>query len=159
VTGGNTAQGTVIGTPLFMSPEQAKGEIAALNTRSDIYSLGAILYFLLTGQPPVVRNNLGPGEVVAADSIVRPREVNHRTSKAAEAICLQAMSRSPEHRYLSAADLSADVGRLLDSEPVTAYRENLLERAGRWIGKNRFLVILVLTYLLMRILLILTKRR
>jgi eukaryotic-like serine/threonine-protein kinase len=139
-----TAHGTVIGTPLFMSPEQASGEIATLDTRSDIYSLGAILYFLLTDRAP---------------ALARPRELNPRTSKPAEAICLRAMARLPEDRYASASEISADIGRLLDSEPVTAYRENPFERTARWVGKNRFLVILVLTYLLMRIFLILTSGR
>ena len=127
----NTSDGTVIGTRNYMSPEQARGEIE-IDERADIYSLGAVLNFLLTDQ---------------------------EVSKPAKAICLKAMAPEAEHRYASASELSADIGRLLDAEPVSAYRENALEKAGRWVGKNRFLVLLVLAYLLMRIFLIFTSRR
>jgi eukaryotic-like serine/threonine-protein kinase len=154
-----TAHGTIIGTPLYMSPEQARGEVQELNQRSDIYSLGAILYFLLTDRPPTEKKLDQEDRSLAADSILRPRELNAKTSKAAEAICLKAMARTPEERYTNATELSGDIGSLLDDEPVSAYRENILERTVRWLGKNRFLVFLVLAYLLMRIFFILTKSR
>jgi hypothetical protein len=69
------------------------------------------------------------------------------------------MERERGDRYTSATELSADIGRLLDAEPVSAYRENAFEKVSRWLGKNRFLVLLVLAYLLMRIFFIFTSRR
>ena len=84
--------------------------------------------------------------------------MNPKVSKAAEAVCLKAMSLEITARYSSAAELSKDVGKLLDAEPVAAYQESVVEKVGRWAGKNRFLILLVLAYLVMRIFFIFTSR-
>ena len=140
---GDTTDGTIIGTRNYMAPEQARGAIDQLDERSDVYALGAVLYFLLTDNSPAT---------------ARPRTVNPKVSKPAEAICLKAMSPDASARYSSAAELSSDVGRLLDAEPVAAYQESVFEKVGRWAGKNRFLILLVLAYLVMRIFLIFTSQ-
>lgn len=152
----DTTHGTVIGTPHYMSPEQARGEINQLDERSDIYSLGAVLYFLLTNQAPTASNQTNDSSQL--NSVPRPRTIRTGISKATDAVCLKAMAHRSSDRYASASELSVDVGRLLDAEPVSAYRENSFERTGRWLGKNRFLVFLVLAYLLMRIVFIFTSR-
>jgi serine/threonine protein kinase len=136
-----TMNGTVLGTRYYMSPEQAAGQIDRLNETSDVYSLGAVLYFLLTDRPPVLQSQIIP----------LPRGLNPKVSKAAEAVCMMALSPVSSDRYASAAELSNDVGRMLDAEPVSAYRESVFEKAGRWLTKNRFLVLLVVAYLVMRI--------
>jgi serine/threonine protein kinase len=124
--------GLVIGTRDYMSPEQARGETGQLDQRADVYSLGAVFHFLLKDQPKV--------------------------SRAAKGIWLKAMASAKEDRYSSASELSADIGHLLDAEPVSAYQESALEKVTRWVSKNRFLVLLVLAYLLMRIFLVFTSR-
>jgi serine/threonine protein kinase len=139
----DTVHGTIIGTAKYMSPEQERGEIQQLDQRSDVFSLGAILYFLLTSQPP--------------DS-VKPRELNPKVSKSAEAVCLKALAAAPGERYASAAELADDVIRLMNDEPVSAYRERWWEKVARWISKNRVLLLIVLAYLLMRIFIFSARR-
>lgn len=152
-----TAHGTVIGTRGYMAPEQARGEIEQLDARADVYALGAILYFLLTSRSPSATDGESLPQGMVA--LPRPRELNAKINKRAEAVCLKAMSPACADRYATARELAAEIAKLIDDEPVTAYRENVIERISRWTGKNRFLVFLVLAYLLMRIFFILTARR
>jgi serine/threonine protein kinase len=148
----DTRGGTVIGTPAYMAPEQARGQTELLDQRSDIYSLGAILYFLLTGGPPHEPGGATEArEKPGARRAVRPRQIDPKIPRAIEAICLKAMSDSRDDRYLSAEAIAADVVSFLDGEPVSAYRENLFEKSGRWLNKNRFIVLLIIAYLLMRL--------
>jgi serine/threonine protein kinase len=147
---GDTSGGTIIGTPAYMPPEQARGQTELLDERSDVYALGAILYFLLTGRPPY-ESGRDAGEQAGSRRPVRPRQTDPKIPRAIEAICLKAMSESCEDRYASAAGMAADVVRFLDGDPVSAYRENIFEKAGRWLRKNRFLVLLILAYLIMRL--------
>jgi serine/threonine protein kinase len=143
----DTRSGTVIGTPAYMAPEQARGQTELLDQRSDVYSLGAILYFLLTRQAP-------SGFARSADSAqrpLRPREINSKIPRAIEAVCLKGMSERRDERYGRAEEMASEVIRFLDGQPVSAYRENILEKGGRWLGKNRFIVLLVLAYLIMRV--------
>ena len=156
-SGCDTRGGTVIGTPAYMAPEQARGETELLDQRSDVYALGAVLYFLLTGRPP---NELGGNtreglndearEQVSMRS-VRPRQLDSKIPRAIEAVCMKAMSESRDDRYVSAEAIAGDIVRFLDGEPVTAYRENVFEKASRWLNKNRFIVLLIVAYLIMRV--------
>jgi len=150
---GDTTGGTIIGTPAYMAPEQARGQTELLDERSDVYALGAILYFLLTGRPPYESGGATDSrEQAGAGRPMRPRQIDPKIPRAIEAICLKAMSAEREDRYASAEETAGDVVSFLDGEPVSAYRENVFEKAGRWLGKNRFIVLLIVAYLIMRLL-------
>jgi serine/threonine-protein kinase len=135
---GDTEPGTTIGTPAYMSPEQARGALDKLGPASDVYSLGATLYELLTGQVAF------PGEKLRAvlDKVLKgdfppPRAVLRSVPAPLEAICLKAMASSPEDRYESVRALARDLEHWLADEPVTAYPERRLERLGRWLRQHR----------------------
>ena len=148
-----TVDGTIVGTPAYMSPEQAEGRITDSDWRTDIYGLGAILYHILTGQAPVSGGSADDitSRVVAGD--IRPvREVLPTVPKRLEAICMKALMRNPAERYPDAKSMSKDISRYLDGEPVSAYRESILEKAGRWVNRNRFIVWMVLAYIVFRFL-------
>jgi serine/threonine-protein kinase len=144
-----TLPGSALGTPAYMSPEQARGDIDALGPRSDVYSLGATLYFLLTGKAPFA------GEVdvvlykVEAGKFSPPRVVAPTIDPALEAVCLKAMAKKPADRYATAHTMSDDVERWLADESVTAYPEPFLRRARRWGKRNRTLVLSLAVALLM----------
>ncbi|MFM9962681.1 MAG: protein kinase domain-containing protein, partial [Planctomycetaceae bacterium] len=133
-----TAMGSIKGTLAYMPPEQARGEITSLGPRSDIYSLGGILYALLTGQPPVTSRN--PREIldaVKAGRFPKPTERNPHVPKPLEAVCLKALAKEPLDRYGTALDLAADVARWLDDEPVSAWPEPFTIRAKRWVKSHQ----------------------
>jgi eukaryotic-like serine/threonine-protein kinase len=128
-----TAHGTVLGTRGYMSPEQERGEVEKLDARADIFSLGAILTFLLGGE--------------------------QRAPRPVAAIARKAMAADPSDRYGSVSDLTLDVARYVDGLPVSAYPESILRKAARWASRYRVAIVLVLTYLVVRGLLILFLRR
>jgi serine/threonine protein kinase len=135
-----TAQGSVLGTPGYMSPEQTLGD-TEVDPRTDIFSLGAILWFILTGS--------APGDAPAApDNLPRPLH----------AICQKAMADDPGWRYQSAGEMTTDLAHYLAGAPISCYRENLLERMGRVFARHSTAVALVAVYLFMRFLFILLAR-
>jgi WD40 repeat protein/serine/threonine protein kinase len=137
-----TRMGCAIGTPAFMSPEQAVGRLDLLGPASDIYSLGATLYYVLAGQPSVLEPNLeAVVRCVRNGDFPSPREVNPQVDRPLEAICMKAMAVKPADRYASAADLKADVERWLDDSPVTAWREPWSVRTRRWLNRHRTLTV------------------
>ncbi len=136
-----TLPGSVLGTPAYMSPEQARGDIESLGPASDIYSLGATLYCLLTGRAPFE----GAGVGVVLDRVRRgdfpkPRSVRPEIPEPLEAICKKAMALEPADRYRTPKALAEDVERWMAEEPVAAWREPLRIRAGRWMRRHKTLV-------------------
>ena len=136
-----TLAGTAIGTPAYMSPEQAAGRLDLLGPASDVYSLGATLYCLLTGKAPFVQADVGETlrKVIAGD-LPRPRAIKPDVSEALEAICLKAISLKPADRYATPRMLADDVEHWLADEPVTAWPEPWTVRTRRWLGRHRTLV-------------------
>jgi hypothetical protein len=133
-----TLVGTALGTPQYMSPEQASGRLDELGPRSDVYSLGATLYCLLTGQAPFRDNDVGAVlQRVQEGRFLPPRQLNKQVPRALEAICLKAMSLKPENRYSSPRVLADELERWLAEEPVQAHRETATETLGRWARRNR----------------------
>ncbi len=133
-----TQLGETMGTPAYMSPEQAMGRHDLMGPASDIYSLGATMYHLLTGLPPCqdadVQRVL---DKVRQGQMVPPRRVHRDIPRGLEAICLKAMALNPGVRYAAALDLAADIEHWLGDEPVSAYREPAWARVGRWARRHR----------------------
>jgi eukaryotic-like serine/threonine-protein kinase len=133
-----TVAGTAVGTPAFMSPEQAEGRLERVGPQSDVYSLGATLYAILTGRPPFAERDVSEAlRRARRGEFATPRAVNHAAPPALEAICRKAMAFRPEDRYGTAKALAEDVERWLADEPVSAWREPWPDRARRWLGRHR----------------------
>ena len=159
-----TEHGTVLGTPGYMAPEQARGEIESLDERADVFSLGAILEFLITGGKagdlPESRSSPAKDErSIAKQPMVKLPGVKRPAPKALDAIARRAMAKQPAERYASASEMEQDVARYLDGLPVSAYAENIFEKMARWATRYRVAIGLVLAYLVVRALLLLWLKR
>ena len=134
-----TGHGTVMGTPGYMSPEQARGEVKVLDARSDIFSLGALLRFILTQKTPA--------------------GFTPRLDRSLEAICAKATAEQRESRYSAVQELGLDVSRYLDGLAVGAHRESVFDKLARFYRRYRFFILLILAYLVMRVILLLVLKR
>jgi eukaryotic-like serine/threonine-protein kinase len=131
---------TAIGTPQYMSPEQAAADMDRLGPRSDVYSLGATLYTLLTGQAAIARDELHVMlRQVQKGEFPPPRQLKREVPVALDAICRKAMALEPESRYATARDLADDVEHWLADEPVSALPETVGQRSARWMRRHRTL--------------------
>jgi serine/threonine-protein kinase len=136
-----TLSGSAMGTPQYMSPEQAAGRLDLLGPASDVYSLGATLYCLLTGRAPFDDSDVGAVLLkVQRGDFPRPRERNRQVPPALDAICVRAMALKPEDRYESPRALADDIEHWLADERVSAWREPWSVRTLRWVRRHRTLV-------------------
>ncbi len=133
-----TVMGSVMGTPAYMPPEQAKGLVDELDARADIYSLGAILYEILCGKQAIAKGKVVEMlKRVIDGEIARPTEVVPSLPKPLEAIVLKALAKAPEDRYPTALALAKDIELWLADEPVSVYDDPWQTRLRRWVKRHR----------------------
>lgn len=125
-----TLEGQILGTPAYMSPEQARGESHGVDCRADIYSLGVILYELLVGRLPFRGNSRMLINQLLYEEPRRLRQIDRRIPKPLETLCAKAMAKDPDTRYHTAADLAADLRHWLAGEPIGARSPGLLRKVG-----------------------------
>jgi serine/threonine protein kinase len=136
----------VVGTPGWMAPEQARADAGAADARADVWGLGGLLLYALAETHP----GAGLGSL---------REVRPPVPRPLAAVCARALASDRDGRYPTALALAADIERFLDGEPVSAYRETLLERAGRLARRHQAALLVVASYLLLRLLIFVFVRR
>ena len=135
-----TVEGQILGTPAYMPPEQARGEVSKVDEKSDVYSLGVVLYQMITGELPFRGTTRMLLHQVLHDEPRPPRMLNDRIPRNLETICLKAMAKEPGRRYATAAELAEDLRRFLDDKPIKArpadrFRAGLAvvqAQPGRW---------------------------
>jgi predicted Ser/Thr protein kinase len=135
-----TRTGSVLGTPLYMSPEQARGLPRAISPATDVWALGAILYEMLAGRPP----HPGATQLEILSRIVNEEPAPPGGDRALEAVCLKALEKDPRHRYANASEFADDLRRHREGRPVVARRPGPATCAARWIARRRAALGLVL---------------
>ena len=147
-----TASGILVGTPIYMAPEQAKGGMRNLRVESDIYALGVILYECLTGKPPFESDQVSTIlRMIQEFQPVSPRSIVPELSRDMETICLKCLEKEPSRRYHNGQELAEDLRNLQLSEPIKARRLGILGKSYRWCERNQRLSLSILISLILLI--------
>ena len=134
---GLTMQGEIVGTPSYMPPEQAQCKVDEINAVSDVYSLGAILYAMLTGRPPFQSaNQLDTLHQVVHEKALAPRKLNSKIPSDMETITLKCLEKQPARRYATAAELADDLRRCAAGDPIHAKPPSVVRRSSAWFRDN-----------------------
>ena len=135
-TQGMTLEGEILGTPAYMSPEQARGDAFKVDRRSDVYGLGALLYEMLTGHPPFEGEVAGIVHQVLHDEPRQPRSVDPKVPRDLETICLKAKEKDASRRYQTAEEMVRDLRRFVQGQPILAQPISPLTRSWRWLCRH-----------------------
>jgi serine/threonine protein kinase len=134
---GQTQDGQFVGTPAYVSPEQAKGLAEATDFNTDVFTLGVILYEILTGELPFHgESNKEIIQEVLHHNPAPPRTVNRRVGRELSAICMKALAKDPRRRYASAAELAEEIRRFREFQPVSAIRPRLIDHLFKWVQRH-----------------------
>jgi tetratricopeptide (TPR) repeat protein/predicted Ser/Thr protein kinase len=134
---GQTLLGSILGSPGFMAPEQAAGQLGEIGPRSDVYGLGSVLYNLLTGRPPFrAASVLDTLQQVKTQEPIAPSQFQPKLPRDLETICLKCLQKDPALRYATAGDLAEDLRRFEAGKPIVARPVALAERLWRWCRRN-----------------------
>jgi serine/threonine protein kinase len=137
-SGSLTGTGSLVGTPYYMSPEQATGERGTVGPKADVYGLGATLYEMVTGKPPFeAENPVALLRLIADRDPTPPRKIDPTIPKDLETVVLCCMEKTPTRRYASCRALAEELDRFLRDEPISRRRPGPIERARRWVARNR----------------------
>ncbi len=141
---GRTATGDILGTPLYMAPEQAAGKVKDIGPATDVYALGVILYELLTGRPPFVAEvSIDIVRQVISDEPLSPSRLQRRLPRDLVTVCLKCLEKDPKKRYPSAAALADDLRRFQNGEPIAARPATRVQRVVKWARRRPALAGLV----------------
>src|SRR5262249_49921128 len=136
--------GDVLGTPIYMAPEQASGRVKDVGPQTDVYALGVILYEMLTGRPPFLSaNSIDIVRQVISDEPVSPSRLQHKVPRDLVPVCLKCLEKDPQKRYPTAASLADDLQHFIDGEPITARPVTRVQRAVKWARRRPALAGLV----------------
>lgn len=131
-----TTSGDILGTPAYMSPEQARGDSRHADRRSDVYSLGVVLYQMISGEHPFAGDSVTLLRRVASDEPAPAHRISDKLPRDLATICLTAISKEPSRRYATAQEMADDLRRFVRGDPIKARRESIFERGWRWARRN-----------------------